>query len=293
MATGSAPGASAWEALVKVTGKTVAELKELGFTDNDAIKLEAKGYNNADLLKEATLEDLQGFGLQHAHARYVRSKAAAAAQPPAAQPGNFAPSDAQLAGRIAYCGQFGAHIKSRTPGGEEYKCAAVVIDSTHIATYQHCEHEAMVVGTDVEVFVNDPVGAQRRSVQCQVKLAQPGIDVVVLQLKDPSKPLEPPVIDAQVYPGQRYIVLGQSSQAHADETSVSHGQVAATELDALQHISGDTMTGVGDSGGAVFATETSKLFAMCVGTEPTTHKSKLVPMAVIRALLAAQEQQVV
>ena len=48
-------------------------------------------------------------------------------------------------------------------------------------------------------------------------------------------------------------------QAQTDMTSVSHGQIAATELDVHSHIRGDTVSGAGDSGGAVFDAGTGKV----------------------------------
>jgi hypothetical protein len=44
--------------------------------------------------------------------------------------------------------------------------------------------------------------------------------------------LEPAVLSGLLFPGQRYFVLGQSSQEQPDESSVTHGRIAAVELDA-------------------------------------------------------------
>lgn len=90
-----------------------------------------------------------------------------------------------------------------------------------------------------------------------------------------------PVVDAQLSPGQRYFVLGQSAQAQGDASSVAHGIVAATQLDERAHVRGDIMAGQGDSGAGCFAVETGRLIGMMVGVDKCAHKSVLVPGAVI------------
>lgn len=145
--------------------------------------------------------------------------------------------------------------------------------------------------------------------------------------------LEAAVLDATLYPGEPYLLLGQStqvrhltfpppapnsgsgnsssfappharhmrllhpvtrsrtachlSQAQGDATSVSHGRIAATELDTYGHVRGDILPGGGDSGGAVFSAVTGKLIGMCVGADHNCHKSVLVPSTIIQRELAA------
>lgn len=98
--------------------------------------------------------------------------------------------------------------------------------------------------------------------------------------------LPAPVLDAAVSPGDRYYLHGQSTQAQADSSSVSHGVISATELDPLSHIRGDMPSGTGDSGGGCFSVETGKLIAMNVGRDGPAHKAVLVPSAVIMQMLA-------
>jgi hypothetical protein len=89
-----------------------------------------------------------------------------------------------------------------------------------------------------------------------------------------------------VSPGDRYYLHGQSTQAQADSSSISHGVIAATELDAHGHIRGDMPSGYGDSGGGCFSIETGKLIAINVGRDDVAHKALLVPSAVIQHMLA-------
>lgn len=70
-------------------------------------------------------------------------------------------------------------------------------------------------------------------------------------------------------------------QAQGDLSSVSHGRIAATEPDALRHVRGDIVSGQGDSGGGVFAVNSGKLIAMCVGADQRGSKAVFVPMATV------------
>jgi hypothetical protein len=111
---------------------------------------------------------------------------------------------------------------------------------------------------------------------CRLPRARPQVD----------DDLPAPVLDAAVSPGERYYLHGQSPQAQADSSSVSHGVIAATELDSLSHIRGDMPSGIGDSGGGCFSLETGKLIALNVGRDDVAHKAVLVPSAVIMHMLA-------
>ncbi len=57
--------------------------------------------------------------------------------------------------------------------------------------------------------------------------------------------------------------------------------VSATHMDAMQHVRGDIPSGAGDSGGAVFATNSGKLFAVCVGVDEVAKKAVFAPMAAV------------
>lgn len=100
-----------------------------------------------------------------------------------------------------------------------------------------------------------------------------------------AEPLEPAVLSGVLFPGQRYFVLGQSSQAQPDESSVTHGRIAAAELDARCHVRGDIPAGVGDSGGGVFSVDTGALIGIVVDTHHETHKAVLLPSSVIQSKL--------
>lgn len=102
-----------------------------------------------------------------------------------------------------------------------------------------------------------------------------------------AEELAAPVLDASLAPGQRYFVLGQSAQAQGDASSVSHGIIAATQLDAWSHVRGDIVAGAGDSGAGCFAVQTGRLIGMVVGADTPAHKSVLVPSAVIAHALSA------
>lgn len=99
--------------------------------------------------------------------------------------------------------------------------------------------------------------------------------------------LPAPKLDAQLAPGQRYFVLGQSTQAHSDATSVSHGIIAATQLDEWSHVRGDIMAGKGDSGAGCFATDSGALIGMGVGCDYDRHKAVIVPSAVMNYMLSS------
>jgi hypothetical protein len=100
-----------------------------------------------------------------------------------------------------------------------------------------------------------------------------------------DRPLQAPILDAQMSPGQRYFVLGQSAQAQADASAVSHGVIAATQLDGLGHVRGDKKPGAGDSGGGCFAVDTGRLIGMVVGADHITEKAVLVPCSIIQYAL--------
>jgi hypothetical protein len=70
-------------------------------------------------------------------------------------------------------------------------------------------------------------------------------------------------------------------QAQADASSMSHGVVSATQMDACQHVRGDIRSGAGDSGGGVFATNSGKLIAVCVGVDDIAKKAVFAPMAAV------------
>lgn len=93
------------------------------------------------------------------------------------------------------------------------------------------------------------------------------------------------MLSGMLFPGQRYFVLGQSSQAQPDETSVTHGMIAAAELDTRCHVRGDIPVGVGDSGAGAFSVDTGALIGMSVGTDHLTHKAILLPSSVIQSKL--------
>ncbi len=57
--------------------------------------------------------------------------------------------------------------------------------------------------------------------------------------------------------------------------------VSATQMDAHQHVRGDIPSGAGDSGGGVFATNSGKLVAVCVGVDDTAKKAVFAPMAAV------------
>jgi hypothetical protein len=98
--------------------------------------------------------------------------------------------------------------------------------------------------------------------------------------------LAAPVLDVALSPGDRYYLHGQSAQAQADSSSISHGIISATELDSLSHIRGDMLSGTGDLSGGCFSVETGRLIAITVGRDELAHKAVLVPSAVIMHLLA-------
>lgn len=107
-----------------------------------------------------------------------------------------------------------------------------------------------------------------------------------LRLVQVPEALKAPPLDAQLSPGQRYFILGQSAQAQPDASSVSHGIIAATQPDACSHVRGDTKAGLGDLGAGCFAVDTGRLIGMIVGVDPNAHKSVLVPGAVIAHALS-------
>jgi hypothetical protein len=97
--------------------------------------------------------------------------------------------------------------------------------------------------------------------------------------------LAAPVLDAGVSAGEPYYLHGQSTQAQGDSSSVSHGVIAATELDARSHIRGDAPSGMGDLGGGCFSVATGKLIAINVGRDDAAHKAVLLPSAAIHHML--------
>jgi hypothetical protein len=62
---------------------------------------------------------------------------------------------------------------------------------------------------------------------------------------------------------------------------VSHGVVSATQLDTHLHVRGDIQSGAGDSGGGVFATDSGKLIAVCVGVDDIAKKAVFAPIAAV------------
>lgn len=75
------------------------------------------------------------------------------------------------------------------------------------------------------------------------------------------------------------MALRERTQAQPDDSSVSHGKIAATEPDELCHVRGDVESGRGDSGGGVFSLLSGKLVAVCIGNDPVGNKAVMVPMA--------------
>eukprot|EP00878_Enallax_costatus_P030772 GHUV01033560.1.p1 GENE.GHUV01033560.1~~GHUV01033560.1.p1 ORF type:complete len:124 (+),score=16.38 GHUV01033560.1:321-692(+) len=99
--------------------------------------------------------------------------------------------------------------------------------------------------------------------------------------------LPTPSLDARLDPGDRYFVLGQSTQPQSDAMSVSHGMISATKLDACSHVRGDMMAGCGDSGAGCFLVDNGALIGMVVGTRADAHKALLLPAAIISSKIKA------
>ncbi|KAG2451124.1 hypothetical protein HYH02_004392 [Chlamydomonas schloesseri] len=119
------------------------------------------------------------------------------------------------------------------------------------------------------VAVHCPGEDRRTHVNATVVYHDKDKDVAILEVQ---RELAAPVLDT-----------GDFCPCHAAPTS--HGMVAATELDALSHIRGDITSGKGDSGGGCFSVATGKLMAMVVGSDETTKKAIMVPIAVISSIL--------
>jgi hypothetical protein len=113
-----------------------------------------------------------------------------------------------------------------------------------------------------------------------------------------NEELPEPVLDSCISPGQEYYIHGQSTQAcqstqaQADDTSISHGIVSATKLDAQCHIRGDGVTGRGDSGAGCFSVATGALVGMIVGRDEQGQKAVIVPTTAICAALTRVRRQV-
>ncbi|EFJ39603.1 hypothetical protein VOLCADRAFT_108566 [Volvox carteri f. nagariensis] len=149
--------------------------------------------------------------------------------------------------------------------------------------FAHGRHGKWTLGQQMQIAVHCPDADRRVLVDSTVVRINPIQDVAILEVQ---RKLVPPVLDCGVSAGDKYYVHGQSTQAQADATSISHGMVAATELDAHSHIRGDIVAGAGDSGGGCFSVDTGKLVAMVVGSDTRTNKAILVPSAVICSILS-------
>ncbi|KAG2428106.1 hypothetical protein HYH02_014454 [Chlamydomonas schloesseri] len=142
------------------------------------------------------------------------------------------------------------------PASPPYKEAATVVGPRHVATYAHEDHLSWQ-SLRSQVAVHCPDEDRRTHVDATVVYHDKDKDVVILEVQ---RELAAPVLDTAISAGDMYYVHGhgQSTAAQeADATSISHGRVAATELDALSHrgdIRGDMTWGKGDySGGGCFS----------------------------------------
>ncbi len=100
-----------------------------------------------------------------------------------------------------------------------------------------------------------------------------------------------PVLDCGIVAGLDYYVHGQFTQAQAGAASLSHGMIAATELDGLGHIRGDTKSGQGDSGGGCLLKSSGKLIGMIVGQDDCAEKAVMIPAAIIAGAVAEVRHQ--
>uniref|UniRef100_A0A6T8R416 Peptidase S1 domain-containing protein n=1 Tax=Chlamydomonas leiostraca TaxID=1034604 RepID=A0A6T8R416_9CHLO len=216
---------------------------------------------------------------------YLRPMAAAAtAQPPAAQPGAGSelvcgtPIGDIIRGRLPNASKHMAHLLCDANDPAKGREAATVVSQDTLVTFAHETHGSWHIGKKVTVMAHDEHNSHRRPISCTVAGIDKTLDVVALKAHE-SGALVAPDVDSTLYAGLSYFLLGQSTQAQSDPSSVSHGVVSATQLDAHLHVRGDIQSGVGDSGGGVFATHSGKLIAMCVGADKQTKKAVFAPIA--------------
>ncbi|EFJ39581.1 hypothetical protein VOLCADRAFT_108573 [Volvox carteri f. nagariensis] len=190
---------------------------------------------------------------------------------------------ATIRARACYSSKYAAHLVVEPPNSPPYKEAATVVGPHHVATFAHGRHENWTLGQQMQIAVHCPDADRRVLVDSTVVCIKPIQDVAILEVQ---RKLVPPVLDFGVSAGDKYYVHGQSTQAQADATSISHGMVVVTEPDVHSHIRGDIVAGVGDSGGGCFSVDTGKLVAMVVGSDTRTNKAILVPTAVICSILS-------
>jgi len=154
--------------------------------------------------------------------------AAAAAQPPAAQP-----EPQQL---VAARARTASKYRGYTRGVDNKPRAVTILDPWHVITYAHGSHtEHWREGDSLEVFLNDPHSDEPASVEVKVLLKKPRVDVVVMEVVG-REPLDAPALDADVHPGEPYIMVGYSSTSASsargatgkpaleDSASVVHGR---------------------------------------------------------------------
>ncbi|KAG2441399.1 hypothetical protein HYH02_009988 [Chlamydomonas schloesseri] len=264
------------------------------FDDSTLDKLVVAKFHLPERLPSASREDLKEAGLALGDVSLIMSKvqgAVAAAGPGqgstaagGALPAAAGESDvlATIKARVPCSAKYAAHLV--VPALPPYKEAATVVGPHHVATFAHKPHEKWTIGLKQQVSVHCPQEDRRTSVAAEV--VYHNIDKDVAILKQVERELASPVLDSAVTAGDKYYVHGQSTQVQADDTSISHGMVAATELDAKSHIRGDIVAGAGDSGGGCFSVATGKLIAMVVRTDPVGLKAVLLPIAVISSILA-------
>ncbi|KAG2487026.1 hypothetical protein HYH03_014272 [Edaphochlamys debaryana] len=196
---------------------------------------------------------------------------------------------ADIKARLPCSSKYAAHLLVPTkPSLPPHKEAATVVGPHHVATYAHEGHSGWTEKHKVQVFVHCPHEDRRVPVDAEVVYHNTTTDIAILEVQ---RELPAPVLDSAASAGDKYYIHGQSTQAQADATSISHGMVAATELDAYGHIRGDIVAGAGDSGGGCFSVATGKLIAMVVGSDHKTNKVILVPIATISSILAGLSAQ--
>jgi len=173
-----------------------------------------------------------------------------------------------------------------------HKCV-LILKKGWLVTYAHGSHKDWKVGQKIQVFLNNEMGDQRRGVEATVAFKSDVEfgDYVLLRVKDDELPASAtPVLDAELYQGAQYVLVGASAgSAEKDPSSVRHGVILSTRPDRNLHIKGDTPPVEDDSGGGCFLVTTGALIGMCVARDG--QHTSFLPITVLLHKIGELEPQ--